>query len=60
MRGRAEVPKFRMRRTGRHTEADTDGHGLYPVRQLAVHLGYPRGPAGTTVWSHRGAGRPDG
>ena len=49
-----------MRRTGRHTEADTDGHGLYPVRQLAVHLGYPRGPAGTTVWSHRGAGRPDG
>ena len=37
-----------------------DGHGLYLVQQLAAQWGYLRDPAGTTVWFHLAAERPDG
>jgi hypothetical protein len=37
-----------------------NGHGLYLVQQLAAQWGYLRDPAGTTVWFHLAAERPDG
>jgi anti-sigma regulatory factor (Ser/Thr protein kinase) len=37
-----------------------DGHGLYLVQQLAAQWGYLRDPAGTTVWFHLAAERPNG